>query len=74
MDKNTFLNTLKNERVKWDALIARIDENRMEESGASGDISVKDTIFHITWFEQEMVNVLNEQALCGVAVVELVTG
>ena len=65
MDKKTLLETLKSERVKWDALIARIDENRMAEAGASGDMSVKDTIAHITWFEREMVNVLNEQALVG---------
>lgn len=65
MDKKTFQETLEKERLVWDALLAGIDQSQMTEPGASGEMSVKDVIAHITWFEREMVNVLNEQALVG---------
>ncbi len=65
MDRATFISTLKEARAEWDALLAQIDEARMDQPGATGKWSVKDVIAHIAWNELEMVPLLRERSLAG---------
>lgn len=63
MEKTTFINTLKEARAEWEALLAQVDEDRMLQPGAAGKWSVKDIIAHVTWGEREIVPVMRTHAL-----------
>ena len=65
MNKQTLLEKLKKARAEWDALLQTIDAEQMMHPGIGGEMSVKDVIAHIAWFEREMVAVLQQQALVG---------
>lgn len=67
MDKPTFLEKLRTSRARWEAALARLDQSQMETPGKAGPWSVKDIIAHLTWFEREMVGLLNARALVGSA-------
>lgn len=63
--KDDFLKTLHQAWVEWESLLDRVGEPDMIHFGIAGDWSVKDIICHITWFEQEMVGLLQARALLG---------
>ena len=65
MDRTEFLDALKNSRAEWDALLEQISPEHMTEPGVDGDWTLKDVIAHITWFEREMVGVIQARALVG---------
>ena len=65
MDKATFINTLKQTRAEWEALLAELDEEQMLQPGAAGKWSVKDVIAHVTWGEREIVPVIHTHVLAG---------
>ncbi len=65
MDKATFLATLTRGRTEWDALLAQIDERAMLHPGVSGEMSIKDIIAHVTWYEREILGLINQRALIG---------
>jgi len=65
MTKAVFMDLLRQGRAAWDALIAQVDEARMTEPGVEGEWSVKDILAHVTWYEREMVGVLQARALVG---------
>lgn len=65
MDKATLLQTLQHERAAWDDLLARVDDAHMLQSGVSGEMSVKDIIAHVTWYERETVGILRQRAVIG---------
>ncbi len=65
MDKREFLKLLHSARAEWDALLANIDEAQMREPGVEGDWSIKDIVAHVTWFEREMVGVIQSRTLAG---------
>ena len=51
--------------AQWQALLAAIPAARLAEPGLPGDWTVKDAIAHLTWFEREMVALINERVLAG---------
>jgi uncharacterized damage-inducible protein DinB len=63
MGKMTFLSSVKSACAELDSTIARLTDEQMLESGASGDMSVKDILAHIAWFEHEMIGLLEQRAL-----------
>jgi hypothetical protein len=65
IDKSQLLNSMYRARKEWNALLARIDEANMTQPGVCGDWSVKDIIAHTTWFESEMVGLLQARELAG---------
>jgi hypothetical protein len=71
MDKNTFINTLKQSRAEWEALLAQVDEEWMLQPGAAGKWSVKDVIAHVTWYEREMIPLMRMHTLAGSELWEL---
>ena len=65
MDKLTFLNKIRETHVEWLSLLAEVGRSRMTEPGLPGGWSVKDVIAHITWYEREMIGMLEAMALVG---------
>jgi hypothetical protein len=65
MTKAEFLEALRTERARWEALLAQVPEARMTKPGVEGEWSVKDIIAHVAWHEREMAGVLRARALVG---------
>ena len=65
MTRSQFLADVHQQYARWEALLAQAGRDRMEIPGAAGEMTVKDTIAHITWYEREMVEVLQAHALTG---------
>ena len=65
MDQTTFLSTIRVARTELDSAIASLSNQQMLQPGASGEMSVKDILAHIAWFEREMIGLLQERALAG---------
>ncbi len=49
----------------WMHLLESVPGDKFEQSGVSGDWSLKDIIAHITWHEEQMVEVIEARALVG---------
>jgi len=49
----------------WMQLLESAQSDRMDEPGVSGDWSLKDIIAHITWHEEQMIEVMKTHALVG---------
>ena len=60
-----FIDTLQQERAKWNTMIDSIDREDMLTLGVAGEWSLKDVIAHITWHEREMVGLVQAHALVG---------
>lgn len=65
MNQETFLTELRHGRAAWEAAIAAIPKARLTEPALPGGWSAKDVIAHVTWFEREMVVVIEAGALVG---------
>ncbi|GAC1354461.1 MAG: hypothetical protein NVS4B11_28050 [Ktedonobacteraceae bacterium] len=65
MDKTTLIETLRTEREQWEVLLTQIGEERMVQSGAAGEWSIKDIIAHVMWTERETVGILQHHAFVG---------
>ena len=65
MEKSTFLNNLRSSRSRWDAALASLDRSKMETPVEKGAWSIKDIIAHVTWFEREMLDLLDSRTLVG---------
>lgn len=46
---------LRDERARWNALLAQVSQDRMEEPGVEGEWSVKELVAHLTWYERAVV-------------------
>jgi hypothetical protein len=46
---------LQTERAEWNALLAQVGLERMEEPVAAGEWSVKEIVAHLTWYERSVV-------------------
>ena len=65
MNKSTLLDLIQTGRSQFEARLAQFDETQMTQPGRLGDWSLKDLVAHITWFEQEMVDLLATRTLTG---------
>ena len=50
-------------RAEWDAILAEVGRERMEQPGVEGDWTVKDIIAHNMWNEREMLGLVSDHAL-----------
>lgn len=57
--KGTILETLEMERRAWEALLAAVGEERMEQPGVNGDWTFKDMMAHLIGWRRQTVNRLN---------------
>ena len=65
MDKASFIAEFNAGRSAWDALLASLDAAHAELSNAEGALSIKDLIAHVTWYEREMVELIESHTLAG---------
>lgn len=55
LSKQSLLEALHAERLAWEALLAEVGPARMEDTGVTGDWTMKDTIAHLTtWWRREV--------------------
>ena len=71
--KSEFVERVGGSRQRWDAAIARIPPADGLIPGFSGDWSLKDVIAHITWYDREMLNVLERREFAGSELWEMPT-
>ena len=65
MKKTEFLDNLQFEHGAWDTLLASVVKDKMTEAIQPGGWSLKDIIAHIAWHENEMINLIEGEALVG---------
>lgn len=65
MDKAAFLARLDRARKVWEAALASVPAEAWEQPGVAGTWSPKDLVAHVTWFEREMVNLLESRVFRG---------
>lgn len=65
MKKSEFLENLQKERKDWEATLASIAEDEMNEPVLPEGWSVKDIIAHVAWHEREMNGLLESMILAG---------
>jgi len=65
MDKNEILERTEREYAAWQTLVSRLDDRQITRQPVLENWTVKDLIAHITWYEEQMVIVLQSRALSG---------
>jgi hypothetical protein len=65
MTKSQLLDDIQRAYAEWETSLAQLDDESMLRAGLCGSWSGKDVLAHITWFEREMVGMLNAHALEG---------
>ena len=55
MTKTALLADLQREQEQWDALLAQIGEERMDQPGVAGEWSIKDIVAHLTGWRRRTV-------------------
>ena len=71
--KSEFVEKVRTARNKWDAAVACIPPADGQSPDSCGDWSLKDVIAHITWYDQEMVTMLERREFAGSDLWELPT-
>jgi hypothetical protein len=60
--KRQLLDRIREERAAWEALLAKVGAERMQQQGAMGDWTFKDLIAHLTaWQERELTRLAAAQ-------------
>jgi uncharacterized damage-inducible protein DinB len=65
MNKHVFMQRMQKSRRELEAALAELTREQILLPGASGDMSVKDMLAHITWHEVQMVGMIEQMALTG---------
>lgn len=60
--KEEFLRRLRASRRAWESALASIPSADLETIGFCGNWSAKDVVAHMEWYEQEMINILQQRA------------
>lgn len=60
-----FISKLNLLRKEWDELLSQLEPEQLEIPGVIGDMSVKDLIAHVSWYEEQMVELLSTRVLAG---------
>jgi hypothetical protein len=63
MNKTVLLDKMRKERAAWEALISEVGENRVTEPGADGYWKVKDTVAHMTAYEEWVVQCIETRRI-----------
>jgi uncharacterized damage-inducible protein DinB len=67
MTKTDFLLSLQNSRRQWHQVWRGIDLFGTSSPRKPGEMSLRDILFHVAWYEREMVNMLKLRTLDGSA-------
>jgi uncharacterized damage-inducible protein DinB len=65
MTKTEFLQNLQNGRRQWQQAWKGIDLFGTSRPRTPGDMSLRDILYHIAWYEREMVELIRLRALVG---------
>jgi hypothetical protein len=65
MTKNEFIQKHLTEREPWDLRLKGIDFSSTAESSTTEKMNLRDLLYHVAWYEREMVEVLQLRALVG---------
>jgi uncharacterized protein (TIGR03083 family) len=65
MKKSDFISKIEATYQEYQTVLASVSEAQMLQPGACGEWSVKDAVAHVTWYEREMVGVLQKRSLLG---------
>ena len=65
MNNITFISMLEQARSQWEDVLAQLNEQHMVQQGIVGSWSVKDLIAHVSWYEREMVPVIQQHVFTG---------
>src|SRR5512136_1207249 len=65
MTKTDFLQNLQNGRRKWQQAWKGIDLFGTSRPRTPGDMSLRDILYHVAWYECEMVELIRLRALVG---------
>ncbi len=60
-----FIRRVKKTRQEYDQFIGRLNEEQLLAPCTCGDWSVKDVVAHVTWYEHEMIGMIQQRALRG---------
>jgi hypothetical protein len=63
MNVRAFQHAWRRDRAEYERVLAEVGQDRMLEPGLPGGWSVKDVIAHVSWYEREMVLLLETRAL-----------
>jgi uncharacterized protein (TIGR03083 family) len=63
--KSDLVRAIRDERQRFDEVLARVPRERLAEPGVSHDWSVKDVLAHIAWGLRENVGVARTRVLAG---------
>jgi uncharacterized damage-inducible protein DinB len=67
MTKTDFLLNLQNARRQWHQVWRGIDLFGTSSPRKPGEMSLRDILYHVAWYEREMVNLLKTRTLNGSA-------
>jgi hypothetical protein len=73
MNRSELIQRIISSRSILSDLIAKVPENHRDHTKIAGVMTLKDIISHISWFELEMVNMLQTMRLQGSPLWELMT-
>ncbi len=65
MKREELVRNVRESRGRWEESLSRVPAARMEEPGVAGQWSVKDVIAHTTWFERQMISLIEAKAFVG---------
>lgn len=65
MYKKNFVEQITTERKRLDDVLAQFTQEQMVSVNIVGNWTIKDVIAHITWFDREMVQLLQTRELAG---------
>ena len=63
ISKVELLEAMKTARANWESLLSEVRKEDMLQPGVEGELSVKDIIAHVTWYERETVGMLQKRSL-----------
>ena len=66
-----FIKELELSRREWDSWIRKFQIADLDKQGIIVDMSLKDLVAHISWYEEQMVNLLTDKVLAGSSLWEL---
>ena len=63
MEKSDLIRRIKSAWSGWDDLLGRVDNDLALKPGAEGELSAKDVIAHVTWYEREVERMLRSRTM-----------
>ena len=63
MDKSDLIRQIASSRSGWDELLAQVGDDLALRPGAEGELSAKDLVAHVTWYEREVARMLRSRTM-----------